>query len=231
MSRLVTELQRLYGTAPQDNTTTRALCVEVRHHAAWRHLAGLWEGVQADLNWPAPAIAVNGTDGFQLWFSLQDTIPMADGALALRTLCQRYLTDLPAKHIQCWPVMSPSPESARPSLPPQQRHAEQWSAFIARDLAPVFEDTPWLDLQPGDDAQADMLGQLRSISSAMWSQSTALWRTPAAEESCAETPSVPISFADHDPKAFLLRVMNDPSVDMALRIDAAKALLTHSSNH
>ena len=154
---------------------------------------------------------------------------MADGALALRTLCQRYLTDLPAKHIQCWPVMSPSPESAHPSLPPQQQQAEQWSAFIARDLAPVFEDTPWLDLQPGDDAQADMLGQLRSISSAMWSQSTVLWRTPVAEAPCAEAQAVASSFGDHDPKAFLLRVMNDPAVDMALRIDAAKALLTHSS--
>ncbi|MFZ4551304.1 MAG: hypothetical protein ACOYNB_05720 [Aquabacterium sp.] len=226
MSRLVTELQRLYGAAPQDSSiTTQALCVEVRHHAAWHHLVRLWEGVQEDLAWPAPAIVVNGVDGFQLWFSVQVAIPVADGAHALNALCQKYLTDMPAKHIRCWPTVSPDAEAVRPSLPPQPVQTEQWSAFIARDLAPVFEDTPWLDLQPGDDAQADMLGQLRSISSAAWSQSKALWCAPAAAAPFAEAQPVACAFAEHDPKTFLLRVMNDPSIDMALRIEAAKALL------
>jgi hypothetical protein len=32
-----------------------------------------------------------------------------------------------------------------------------------------------------------------------------------------------------DPQAFLLAVMNDPSAPLALRVDAAKALLVHST--
>lgn len=35
--------------------------------------------------------------------------------------------------------------------------------------------------------------------------------------------------AEEDPKRFLMRVMNDDSITLALRIEAAKALLQHSS--
>ena len=46
-------------------------------------------------------------------------------------------------------------------------------------------------------------------------------------------PSVrPVTSAEGgDPKRFLLRIMNDDTVALALRIEAAKALLQHSSDH
>jgi hypothetical protein len=38
---------------------------------------------------------------------------------------------------------------------PVLREASQaWSAFVAPDLAAIFEDTPWLDLPPGAEPPA-----------------------------------------------------------------------------
>ena len=45
----------------------RALVLELARPAAWEPLATVWRGVQADLELPAPAIAVSGVDGYQLW--------------------------------------------------------------------------------------------------------------------------------------------------------------------
>ena len=53
----------------------RGLVLELARPAEWPPMARLWQGVQADLGWPAPAIVVNGVDGYQLWFSL--AAPMA----------------------------------------------------------------------------------------------------------------------------------------------------------
>ncbi|MEK8028292.1 hypothetical protein [Pseudaquabacterium rugosum] len=44
----------------------------------------------------------------------------------------------------------------------------RWSAFVAPDLAPLFSDTPWLDLPPGDDGQARLLAALRPVRAQAW---------------------------------------------------------------
>ena len=133
---------------------------------------------------------------------------------------------------------------ARP-VPAQQSPTDHWSVFVAPDLAPVFGDTPWLDSPPGDDGQANVLRGLRSITPAEWAAAVAQclpaagW--PAAGRLDADTPNAnananadppspgqPAWAVGADPRQFLLSVMNDPSAALALRIEAAKALLPYS---
>jgi len=86
---------------------------------------------------------------------------------------------------------------------------------VAPDLAPVFAEEPWLDTPPGEEGQADLLARLQSIKSAALPG-------PAAAAAAGATPA---PATNSDPKRFLLEVMNDASVPLALRIEAAKALL------
>ena len=79
--RLAREFQRLYGPADAPaaaaGNAVRALVLDVARPADWRPLAAVWQGVQADLGLPAPAIVANGSDGLQLWFSLAQPVPAA----------------------------------------------------------------------------------------------------------------------------------------------------------
>jgi len=114
------------------------------------------------------------------------------------------------------------------TLPPQQLTPERWSAFVAPDLAPVFAEEPWLDTAPGMEGQADLLMRLESIQSA--DLGVALERLGAAPAAVMSVPvPVPGDAATDAPmqqaRRFLLAVMNDESVALALRIEAAKALL------
>ena len=68
MTRLRQEQRRLYAPAGpagaddfaliDDQGRVRALVIELRRPADWSAASRLWQGVQADLKWPAPAIAV-----------------------------------------------------------------------------------------------------------------------------------------------------------------------------
>jgi hypothetical protein len=95
----------------------------------------------------------------------------------------------------------------------------RWSAFVAPDLAAVFGDDPSLDLPPGDEAQAEVLSRIQPIPAADWQ------RAIASADPAARPVSQPTPTAQDDPRRFLLSVMNDATVDMALRVEAAKALL------
>ena len=94
MNRLSAELQRLYGASgpasPADappllspEGLTRCLVLQLGHPADWALLAAVWRGVQTELDWPAPAIAIDGDASYQLWFSLQTPISVAEGQAAL----------------------------------------------------------------------------------------------------------------------------------------------------
>jgi len=213
MTRLQTEIKRLYGTPPgEGDTTVRALVLELARPADWPRLAQVWQGVQADLGWPAPAIAVNGVDGYQLWFSLAQPLPPAEAQHLLEHLCGRYLADIAPERLRLI-------HSAPPTIP-RQVAADAWSAFVTSDLAAVFADTPWLDLPPGEDAQAELLGRLSPI--AAQDLRAALQATDATP---VVTPAPAPRASDNEARQFLLGVMRDPAVELALRIDAAKALL------
>lgn len=273
MSRLPSELQRLYlapGPGPARLLTadgrTRALVLALARPPSWEALALLWQGVQADLGLPAPAIAVSGTDALQLWFSLAEPVTVARGQAFLQRLQQRYLAGVEARRVRLLPVehtagavagVEGAAAEALPAAPQGALHAAlvpavqpgtgNWSAFLAPELAPVFADTPWLDTPPNEEGQATLLRALSPLSpadfEAAWSRlEPAAPPEPAAHPAssapggAAPAPAGPLDAAPpspsarpaaEDPHAFLLRVMNDESVDLALRIEAARALLPH----
>lgn len=271
MNRLQAELQRLYllPAPPPDpdggelatrarlispDGQVRALLLELARPADWAPLAAVWQGVQADLALPAPAIAVSGMDGYQLWFALAEPVGAGQAWTFLNGLRQRYLGQLAAARLRWWPASSETsdepalPDAAEPQrappLPGRQHSPGQWSAFIAPDLAPVFGTEPWLDLCPSPDAQADLLSRLQVMRPAAFAaalqrlapesrplQTGAHVPGPAAPQAGAAARPVPAAALAGGPapgpRQFLLQLMNDPGAAMRLRIEAAKALLPH----
>lgn len=224
MNRLQTEWQRLYANDTASDSVdgvngvdgVRALVLELARPADWQPLALLWHGVQTDLALPAPAIAVNGVDGLQLWFSLVEPVPQTEALGFLEALRLRYLLDAKPARVTLQP-----PVAAVPAL---REESGQWSAFISRDLAAVFADEPWLDMAPSPEAQADVLSRLKSIKPAEFQNALALL---APDEIPPMSSTGDKGSPQTGPKQFLLQVMNDPSQEMHLRIAAAQALLPY----
>lgn len=247
MSRLQAQLQRLFlmpdATLMDAQGMVRAMVLELAAPADWPTLSGIWQGVQTDLALPPPAIAVNGVDGYQLWFSLQQPLPWSQAHAFLHALRLRYLPDSNGPRIGLLPACEETGNARHASLAPQLQPGadEHWSAFVAPDLAPVFADTPWLDMPPGLDGQAELLSRMACIPPA--ALQTALARLqPACPPDNTGAPSLASSpqAAPHllqtglrqtDPQRFLLDVMNNDTVPLALRIEAAKALLSDRSSH
>lgn len=260
MNRLQSELHRLYGLPPQADvggdasasalaeppadSSVRAMVLELTGPPSWEVLARVWHGVQAELELPAPAIAVSGTDGLQLWFSLAEPVAASRALVFLEGLRSRFLPDIEPGRVRLTPASgAPALSQAGPSRPVPARQAEtgNWSAFLAPDLAPVFADTPWLDIEPNEEGQAALLRGLEVVKLAAFE--VALKRlgasahpspSPAAVAASSDgrlthaRPEDAAADTSEDPKRFLLRVMNDDTVALALRIEAAKALLQHS---
>lgn len=233
----------------QDRTDT--LVLELARPADWALLGAVWRGIQAELSLPAPAIAVNGQDGYQLWMRLAEPVPTEQALRFLQGLRQRFLPpDLAPGRLRTWPART---AQQPPRLPPHELHerppaareddSARWAAFIAPDLAPVFEDSPWLDIPPNPEGQADLLARRPAISKAAFD---AACEQLAAQTRSSEPPlhdtaphqtadaAATITDARHpapltdtaclDPREFLLRVMNDSGLPMQQRIEAARAL-------
>ena len=193
---------------------------------AWSGVLAVWQGVQAELQLPAPAIAVAGGAGYQLWFSLAEAVPVGQALAFLGGLRSRYLAELGPECIASFPPQPAAAPTARaPRLPPYSMAAERWSAFVASDLGALFADEPWLDLPPSADAQADLLSRVQVTPLADWRRACERLAPtappPAPSLPGASDPAGP----QEDPRRFLLGIMNDPAVDLHLRIEAAKALL------
>lgn len=226
VSRLATEFQRLYAAGPDG--APRALVLDVGRPADWELLGAIWRGVQLDFSLPAPGIAIAGENSYQLWFSLERGCSPEEADAFFSGLKARYLGGIAEPRIRCL--------TEAPELPSEVKEG-QWAAFVAPDLAPVFVEATWLDIPPGREGQADLLKPLRSIAPREWEEALGQMvrsGAPAASPGLPTAPAVgspeaPPAFAAAtsftDPRAFLLHVMNDATVPMALRIEAAKALL------
>lgn len=253
MSRFDSEFSRLYGApdpiAPaQGRLATpegrvKAMVLEIARPADWSELSIVWQAVQSEWELPAAAIAVSGTDGLQLWFSVSEPVSAADAAEFLACLQRKYLGGVPTKRIGLFPA----PASAAPgdvfhakAVPAIQDSTDNWSAFVSPDLASVFADEPWLDIPPNLDQQADILSRLKSMKVPQFRDVLDLLRGTLNQ---ASQSSVSASGAPHGaattppsfdtgtmgPKAFLTQVMNDPAVALKDRIEAAKALLPYET--
>ena len=245
-NRLAREFQRLYGFTdalpPGRPGGVRALVLEVARPAEWRPLAAVWKGVQADLGLPAPAIAANGTDGLQLWFSLAEPLDAEQAHHFLDTLRLRYLADVPLHRVTM--TAAPVPAVLPAVLHAQQPTGGRWSVFVAANLAPLFEESPWLDGPPTEEGQAELLARLRSTAAAPWAAAQSLLELQPQPHSQAlpqPVPGEPATAAGTTPRpqvataarvaahtaaqGFLLTVMGDATAPLVLRVEAAKALL------
>jgi hypothetical protein len=264
MNRLQQELQRLYGPPAdgpgREQPKVRWMVLGVARPAEWAPLGAVWSAVQADLALPAPAVAVNGCDGFQLWFSLQAPVTVAQAWAFLDALRLRYLAEIAPARLALWPapdaagdtasdgasdVQADSASQAPPagtvvlapqsawSVPALQAESGLWSAFVSPDLAPLCADEPWLDMPPNPEGQAQLLAPLKRISPADFEMALQRLRPvaePALPSPTARSPSAvvtPQAETALDPKRFLQGVLNNESLDLALRIEAAKALLPY----
>jgi hypothetical protein len=217
--RLQAERDRLYR--PEDDGQVRALVLSLARPADWAVLGRVWQGVQTDLGWPAPGIAVSGTDACQLWFSLAEPVPAAEAHALLEHLRTRFLSEVPPHRVALLPSADGVQQApVMPALHTDHPEGAVWSAYIAPDLAPVFAETPWLDIRPGSEGQAELLSRLSSIRAAEVRAALPVAVVPSAEPAGSATAG---TFTD--PRQFLLQVMNDTRVEMVLRIEAAKALL------
>ena len=238
MNPLEAEFHRLYlvddATAVAPSLMTldgrvRAMVMELARPADWSVVSTVWQWVQSDLDLPPPAIAVTGNDGYQLWFSLVEPVTAAEASFFMESLRQRFLSNVVLERIS----MLPTETRHAQLVPALQQSTGLWSAFVAPDLAAIFADSPGLDVSPRVEAQARVLAPLESIKAsvfvAIFDQIISdVERTSATHPSSA--PVVPASTqdCDSDAKRFLTEVMNDPSVDMHLRVEAAKAILPYS---
>lgn len=215
MSRLQAELRRLYPVADaHDGHQVRAVALTLVRPAAWADVASVWNGVQAELGLPAPVIAVDGK-GYQLWFSIAHAVPAEGATRFLDALRERYLPDLQAACVDV---------QLSPVAPPLEVAPGCWSAFVAPDLAALFADEPWLDLLPGADAQADLLSRHASIELGEWRQALERLGRGLTHPQAARAAEARMQ-DDLDPQRFLRDVLNDPTLELRVRVEAAKALL------
>ena len=234
MSPLQTQVNRLYRLQPEVaepatdglsevgdlNGPVRGLALELARPADWDAMSLVWRGVQADFGLPAPAIAVNGADGYQLWFSLAQPVPRVQALKFLVALRARYLGAIAPARVR---LMPHKPDG----IPALQASNQHWSAFIKPDLAPIFGDEPWLDEPPNPEAQAQVLSQLVCMKPEAFVRSIAQLGTQASAPMPFGAVDAAASKVAPDPKRFLMDVMADERVAMHLRIEAAKALLPY----
>lgn len=231
MDRLQSELQRLY-LPPQAAASgqARAMMLGVAGSDSWVLLAPVWQAVQAELALPAPGIAVSGADAHQLWFSLAEPVPLARAAAFLEGLRRRHLAGVPPRRVALAPVEA-APQL--PAVPPGQVAPGRWSAFVTQDLAALFAEEHWLDLEPTHEAQADLLSRLHCMRPADFQRAldllTATEASAGTEGAGAanDAGAAPRPAQHQDPRRFLLEVMNDRGIELHLRIEAAKALLPY----
>ncbi|MDD3353072.1 hypothetical protein [Zoogloea sp.] len=262
MNSLTAQLQRLFGrpgqdlpdpwpeggglvelTGPDDRVWT--LVLEVAPGAGWPPVAEVWQGVQSELELPAPVVSLAGGAGFRVWFALADPLPRALARRFLEALRRRYLPDVAESRVKLLPE-SVGPCRV-PLAPAREGQLERWTAFIDPTMGSMFGDGAWLEMAPNPDKQADLLAGFRTLQPAEFARAmqllepggamvsalagpvaTVMMSVPAVSQSEGSTHfTLGVGGGFADPKSFLLAVMNDPSASAEYRIDAAKALLPY----
>jgi hypothetical protein len=82
--------------------TVRALVIEL-DSGLWTQAAQLYEGVQSELELPAPAVSVSGGKTYGLWFSFAVAVPLSRAETFAEGLRQRYLAEVPATRLTLHP--------------------------------------------------------------------------------------------------------------------------------
>lgn len=229
MDRLNEQLQRLRAEAPAGQV--RTLVLAFTQCRDWPAVAALLQGVGDELELPAPALSVSARDGYQVWFPLAEPVPVAAGVEFLAALDRRFLADQPRARLASYPPLAGlGVLESLPVAPAFDEESGRWSAFVDPAMGGMFADAPGLEISPNPERQADLLAAVRGIKPAEIARvrEAAPAAQPAARPEDAFVGGTPGIF--QDPRDFLRAVMNDAAVPLALRIDAAKALLAGSAD-
>lgn len=196
----------------------RALVIELDNDF-WAQAAQLYEGVQTELDLPAPAVSVSGGKAYGLWFSFATVVPLGRAEAFAEGLRQRYLAEVPATRLTLHP-------HAPLKLVPAHQGDGRWSAYIDASLGSMFVDEPWLEMAPSPHKQAELLAGQASIKPDFLESALGILQ-PAAASAPACAPTGGADAVHQEPVGFLLAIMNDDAIETRLRIEAAKALLPY----
>lgn len=131
----------------------------------WQALCAIANAMQNQLDLPAPAVSIDGVNGFALWLSLASPVPVAQARRFVALLRQVHAPDAAMK----------SDAAADPEenavLPPHLHPVSgKWAAFIHPGMGASFADEPGLDMAPPVAAQTAFLASLKCITSAQFTQ-------------------------------------------------------------
>lgn len=183
MERLIAELKRLYlpayttgpealarhllgqANVPVDLATldgrVRALAIPFfktkgEHDGQhWQRLCDVANGLQADLGLPAPAVSIDGADGYRLWLSLAAPVTAEEARRFVGALRDRYCPEmsLPADLVETQVELPPSLNA----------RTGKWAGFIHPGMGASFADDPCLEMTPPLAGQVAFLEGLESI--------------------------------------------------------------------
>lgn len=151
----------------------------------WTLLCEVANALQADLDLPAPAVSVSGTDGYGLWLSLATPIAPALAREFASLVRLVYYPDV---------KIAADAGSTLVALPPcVVPETGKWSAFIHPGMGASFADESGLEMAPPLGGQVAFLEGLHSIDAAQFDEAMTLLREkqPAAPvEPVRGAPSV-----------------------------------------
>lgn len=131
----------------------------------WEALCAIANALQNQLDLPAPAVSISGSDGFILWLSLASPVPAAQA--------RRFVTLLSAAHAPDGAIHASAAEKLpeATALPPCLHPvSHKWAAFIHPGMGTSFAAEPGLDMAPPLAAQAGFLASLTSITPAQFAR-------------------------------------------------------------
>src|SRR6185369_14439277 len=162
MNKLMTQLHRLYVLPDQAGEISdpandelllvspdgmaRTMVAKFERPADWEQLAGLYQALQDELDLPAPIISISGHQGYRLWLSLAEPVPVALARRFLEALRRSYLAGIPDEKLELLPATGQPVASAL--WPAQDKQTGKWSAFIDPSLGAMFIDEPGLEMAP-----------------------------------------------------------------------------------
>ena len=211
MQKLMSELARLYlaaGLITPDELTrhvsgqattrfslagadgqTRAIVIAFDKQADgapdthWTRLCEVANALQSALGLPAPAVSISGDNGYGLWLSLAEPMPVQRVQAFLGLLHSAYFADFP---------LAPDAASAPVALPPCLFEGSgKWSAFIHPGMGASFADESGLEMAPPLAGQAAFLEGLHSVGEAQFARAMQLLRQSDGAMATLDAPMPP----------------------------------------
>lgn len=123
----------------------------------WLDLCEVANRLQESFGFPAPAVSITGTQGYRLWLSLAEPVPVGDARRFLALLRSAHFTELDLQALDAV------------ELPPFLNPASgKWAAFIHPGMGASFAEDAGLEVAPPAAAQLAFLEGLDSIGKAQF---------------------------------------------------------------